>query len=999
MAHYKTIQAIKIKILPVISGLVTHDDIGLYVSESVQELRWIESAYTGLVDTWKNGILAQNGIGDIEKKLDTRSGGSPEQYSGLNVIVLNNNQLILRLKELGICLNGLTAELHEFIGTDADNDSSAHTVQYTGICEYESGSSWNENIWAIQIKNSRYQRNAFLGTLINNDPTNGNFKNASDNVNGKILPITIGSFKKIGESANPAKFIRTEDKEIPIGNTDIIADMIPADQYIFPVVAKINDLSYSVKIGLSATTEVTSYDFDGKWIKVVEGGAVDESFVGKYKKISTAVYDESDSTLSILLDSYFEKDLAGNSTATATGQCWISIVDLKFGFVGDSWKLGGFLDEAGSVLSAGCKLYSFIDKDNNKNFERTQIFDAANNEIGYSKIKKVGFRPVAFYGYEVFQDGNKNSLIINALLCNDNPDKLLSFDIFPLKNFSKYIASDLTAYGITEMNISTPNDNVYATFAAGGVLHSNTKTSVPALTDNTMFDKNDGTYEQHVINAEVSVDDKTIRAAYECEIDKDLIVIDYDAYFIGMNIFTSSGYNNQGIGHSPIFILSRRFIGTKVNLLDPAIGVKYCDEDLGAIIDNLPDFYYLTRSSPDLNKNFYKESDTSVDQPRSITGYKLIPISGITTLEQLKAIYKIGIISGMTLPDYAVATDHTIQFKELAIICQTTDNISSEVFTLCNGRIFDDRWGLRKTAIALITNPIDILEHFKRLQAGIEFGDSVNFGKAYSPSIPIKTGASTEGSYDDAILDSIKTYTPSFQIHDVSEAWTDTQIKNICTTFDICTYTDKAGYECVTTLEKTSPTETIAFAEIIKGSIGETKEQEIQYVYCQPILNYQYNYGSEKFDKQLAVLNIQAATWAAEYTPGFDPAGHNLDATLFDGEYVWTQYKTLYDKYRQIEQCPSSFTDQKMIVTYLDACKHLSRKAKNMSRSRQSFSVFYSKGKDYFAGKHVKIKLPHQTINFEIEVLLERVQISKSKNRVDLDMVLLEDIPTFFFPE
>ena len=126
------IQAVKIKINPIPAGLTEHAELGLYIGATA-ELRWSEYPLVGVADVWKGGIIANNGIGDRTREMDTRRGGAVESYSGLDLTVLNNNNLILRLKELGVNLNGLTAELWEFEGTDIDSDATSATLLFAGI--------------------------------------------------------------------------------------------------------------------------------------------------------------------------------------------------------------------------------------------------------------------------------------------------------------------------------------------------------------------------------------------------------------------------------------------------------------------------------------------------------------------------------------------------------------------------------------------------------------------------------------------------------------------------------------------------------------------------------------------------------------------------------------------------------------------------------------------------------------------------------------------------
>jgi hypothetical protein len=101
----------------------------------------------------------------------------------------------------------------------------------------------------------------------------------------------------------------------------------------------------------------------------------------------------------------------------------------------------------------------------------------------------------------------------------------------------------------------------------------------------------------------------------------------------------------------------------------------------------------------------------------------------------------------------------------------------------------------RRIATDQIVDPVNMIEHLKRLGDWSETGVAVNFGKEYSPTAKIKT--SGEGSFDDPSLDDVKHCRPAFQILEKNDAWTENIVKELCDTFGLCTYVDKDGYECI----------------------------------------------------------------------------------------------------------------------------------------------------------------------------------------------------------
>jgi hypothetical protein len=902
---------------------------------------------------------------------------------------------------LGVNLVGRKILRYEFIGSDTNSEVTSRTLMSTLNIQ---DSTWNDAQWKIQVMNATYTQNAFMGTIINNDPDSGNYKDATDDLNGKMIPLTFGAFKVIDGNPVCAKFIKTANSQNSQSNDTLIPGITPAGQSIFPVVAAgtAPTLQYTIQLGL-AGGGYTTPPSAGMCLKVVEGGSSDgTSLVGKCKIITDWTYFQATKTLIIEIDSYFEKDLTGNSTATATpGQAWVSIIDLKHGFSGDTWKLKGFFDNAGSLLSSGIRLYSYIDKDIQKSFERTIIYDAAQNEIGYSKLKKVGFRPVALYGYSVLNNGFNNALIINALLIDDDPDKLYSFDIFPLKNFSKYVASDLTVYGVPGGVVQCGSGTNFYSGSNLDSLITYIVTTNPATTPNMMIDRNDATYEQHSAAfhsfwlSAPDTDLGTIWLAFEAEIDFEKILIDYDNYYLGLNIELYTGLGARGSGLSRNKIQTRRFLGTSKDILSPAIANKIDDNNQHGFLNNLPDFYYADggRSVPDNNAAFYREQDTAPSSMALVTGFKTYPLSGVDSLDKLKSIYKIGLLIGTNLPDNPYPTEYlTARFKELAIICQSTDNISSEIFTLCSGRIFNDTWGARKTAANQMVTPADIVEHCKRL--GNWGTPTVTPGLEYDPAALIKTG-SAEGSFDmiSMMPSTITTYpgfyNPTFQVDNDSEAWTAEIEKKLCAAYNLCTYYDPDGTACIKSLLKENPSETINF-EDLAGDCSDVQCAQVQDVFCQPILNYQYNYGSSKYDKQMAITNIQASTYSASYTPGFKTG---------DGEARWNACKVFYNRYKQIEVPPSDWTDQKTVSTYDEALALFDLKIAWMGRDRITVPVFYDKGKTYHYAQHINLCLPHQTNGILVECVIEKV--IKDKNfkpagKVEVSLIMLDELNPVF---
>jgi hypothetical protein len=1097
------VRGIKFKIIPTVPE-ADHAELGLYQNiDGTQEIRWVEAPINGTSDTWKSGIVCQ--IGTLDRGIRAEGGGSPEEYSGLSIVVANGNRLILQLCELGITLNGKTAELWEFEGTDADADSISAVTYFRGTASYELNTTWDERFWNIDITNNRYRRNAFFGTIINNDTINGNYPNASDNQNGKLVPATFGKFQIEADGRiNPAKFLRVAEKKTRIINSKYFGGgryCTPVGLSVFPVISNgvghtVNGSStvfvwgatsfysvgdhltfrlgfadgsnrtilsidegagtitvsgaaanatvstpidfissadvtmtattvYTIQIGLDKVgffpapmpgIDVTGGFFDtlvGKWLNCVTGGSADgTSMSGRFRKILHFQLSDWTATggaclVTVQIASVFEKNLSGATAALGTNQAWVSIFDIPFMFRNDDWPCYGFLDASGNLSTELKKLFIYKSDDSFLENKQYATDDVTGNLIVKTSSAPIGFKEIAPFGY-VANGSFGNTVIIDAMHFSDSPDNLISFDIIPMINLIRFIESDLSPWNYPSLLSIT--GNLYSDSPGDYSILDYTSTGSVSLAS----DKNDSTFYQMHISA-VKSGTYQIATAYECEIDVSKILIPYDAFYLGIN-FTSN-VTNSLLGSyldSGFWLKRRNFIGASNYVLPLVTGNKL--HDTGSTwgrIETLPDFYYDVRTS-DKNNSFFFEVNTALSSLPAITGHTLVPFSGVDNSEAIRSIYKIGFVhvaAGGTVGGPSRTVSITQRIKEIALICKTSGSISEQFFTLCAGRIFNDTWGGRKTAASMVTNPPDFIEHFARLQwGGDDVRDVVEYGKAYSPHMPIKTGTDAtydNGSFDSTILTEVKTYSPAWQVLNKEEAYTDVQISNLCRTFDLCVYTDLNGNICITTLDKTNPSETITFNDI-KGKIGWTRPQQIKNIYTQPFFNYGYNYGSEKFDRLMAVLNVQATSYLPEYTPGIDNTLYTLQAiyepsvsppVIPDGEYTWNACRALYLKYGQIERCPPSFSDQKMLTKYSDALRIFYKKIIRQAQSRQTIDVSYEKGRYYHPGKHIKIKLPHQTLNLSVEVLIEKMRMGKYSDTIPLDVLLLEDVPTAFFFE
>lgn len=1029
MSHSKTIQAVRI----ILDSLITeHTEIGVYSSGlTASEIRWSENTLTGTTLDYASGIIAPSGISAIKENADWQQCGAPVQYDGLTLLLVDTNQLFLRLKELGVKFTGLTVELHEFVGTEADSDAVEDKVLFTGVCE---DPTWTETILEIPVKNNNYKRRALMATVINNTKY-GNYLKANDNKNGQIVPITLGRFfpDAVNSSSNQlAKFIRTSELKTVVTNDDGGGNYCdPVDTMIFPIIGVDGSspyLIYKVKFGTNVhgTWPLSTNYLAGKYIQVVVGGSSDNtSFVGKYRKISHSAIDGTDDTvLYVTLESFFEKDLSGNSTATAINNAWVNISDIPFEYSSDVWPCKGFLDEAGLVIASPDypRLAVYDSSLNREAKSEEDVYASDGAIIGRTSpaVCQDGFVFIPNYGYSITSATEKNKFEIDLKLFKDSPDKMSTFSIFPCENITKYIADTLDKY-VDSSRVKIQNGNNF--YSASGYFTGITINSDAGNVSNA-YDRNDSTSFEQSVGSTQNID---LWTALQFNLPLTKILIDYDKYYIGINYKSKTSLPHNAVytlHEGDIRIYMERFMGSIIPIVAYADSNNkyYADESnielylqpYSTIVD-LPDYYYLVRNHTDNNRAFYFQIPTTAAY-RNISGYNLFEIPSVSNKDNLKSIYQLTFTHGVNISSNAYPINISRYLYEIALICEKTISISENIFAMFAGRVFNDTWGSRKTATDLMLNPIDWIEHAKRLQNWKEIGDVKVYGKEYSPNALIKLDAN-EGSYheDNTLLDGVRAMRPALQIFDENLAWTDEFTKNMCEQFFLCTRQDSSGYECIHYLDPQNTDETesavsVTFADII-GDVGTTEEPKSQTVYCEPFINYAYNYGSSKFDKQLRILNTADAAWVgtgtevspqyaagsgwhAEYTPGF---------TGTDGHALWTACHALWLKFRTLEQPPSTLTDSKPVVLYVDAVKKMTDWIAWMGKSRTSFTVPYTfvsggiQARDWHVAQKIKFCHPHKTNGWAINCLIEKIEKDKHSGTVKVDVIQLEDIPTAFF--
>lgn len=914
--------------------MTSRPELGLYsVSGGNAELRWTEAPLTGTTKAYAENILLKNGIGEIKESGNFENGGSPVQINNVTISIKNTNQFLLRLKRLSIHLSGLKLLIREFIGTDADSDATSSDVVFTGTIEDVS-----ETIGELKIiaKSSfAYKRNRNIATVLNQDA---------------IAPITYGTFNPTLDSNGNiisgalAKCVRTIDTEQVLSNLDIknnpdpdpgLTDPITS---IFPISQVHYDGRLTYRARLQAEGQVNFSpitDLTNLYVKVVDGTGE-----GQVRKVSALSNPQTfDFEIIFRISSYFETELSADEDSEE-GQSWVQFIRIEREYSASTGNCIGFVNGSGTAITKSPELFV------------------------YSADDKKHIRIPNYSFYSIISD---NKLTLDPKVCIGGVDSLKSYLILPFKNIELYNGEDLTKWGYGE-DWEKVADGIYKRDSHVDPAITLSGTSADAL------DKNYSTF----FRVQPYFPNNRMRAVLKLTPPDYPDGFSFDKIYLGCEIYHQKGY--------PFTEFKvRRFWGKSKTALmlthdhSSSIGKQK--------LYSLPDNYH-TPAPNWHDKYFYFDAlnnttDEDENKGRDIERSAVLLTSGLKNYEldlygndreSFDSIYEMVLIVGSSA--IVVGANPTFDIYELALVFEKSLDIKSFIFARFVGLAFPSTWGGRKTAGNLIQSPVDILEHVKREQNW-----SDNNGIAL-----IKT--SGDGSFDDSSLAEVKALTPARQIFDYDKATTEALTKSICESFWLCSRQDNNGYECVDyLLRDEDPSETITYADLIDGA-AEITDPRPQNIYCEPVINYCYDYGAEKFTKQLRITNSDQVDYDASYASGFEGS---------DGQEIWENCHILNAKYRQVEKMPSHLSDLHWVYTYADAVWVLRKRIEWMQKKRASFKVGYTKGRLYYVGKHIMLQLPHETNSVAVECVIEAVTKNKAGNRVLVSVVILDEIPSDFY--
>jgi hypothetical protein len=340
-----------------------------------------------------------------------------------------------------------------------------------------------------------------------------------------------------------------------------------------------------------------------------------------------------------------------------------------------------------------------------------------------------------------------------------------------------------------------------------------------------------------------------------------------------------------------------------------------------------------------------------------------------------------------------------VTINELCLIFCKSASVKTELYAPMLGRTFNsDMWSagtkynFPRALNDSIADPVDLLEHIKRLGNWSEVGDITKIGKEYAPHAKINTGTGI-GGFDYFHLVYIRGCRPSFQILEKSDADIIKLSKDICSTYFLSSYQNENGEECVLPLDKDSynamkllSMRSFTYADLY-GDISDIQEPDPQNIYCQPVINYNYNYASDKYSMMLGVINASAPAFNRSCVVGFSTDDDAL------AQELWQYCHDFYLEFGNIETPSGDLTDKKMIRSYADATWYLKTWIWWMKTHRRRFELItnYERGIGLYPGMLVNVNLKHQTHGNDKICRVEKVGLSLHKNTATLGLIMIDE--------
>jgi len=932
-----TVFGVKIVLQDKLSPVTQNTGIGLYnVASDNSEIRLVQNAISG-VSTWKEGVMAKNGLKSFSNEIDLTKGGAIA-YPGKGAIVIDDTAGTWKaLVDAGFKFDGLIAEVHVFYGVtpvrlrtycckEPSFDGANMTVQFEGAKRtanilnvvtsaqfpYATSDTMGKVIPAVFGKHIQPKIKCTLieNTVIDSEFTMAKFNPSNAPLSIKAYPVTGGQ--------TPAGYINDPDDRSQTIVTDI----------------KVNGVvSNSFPTGHTVHTIANS----STCIRIIEGNCGGQ--VRKLINYQTYQGDPiAEENVRFCTENYFD----GLLSMVNTTRSWLSVERLEQQYGIDNWPIKGYLDELGNDTANTSEIYLYN-----------------------------GDEELVLQQNAAIINSTKNLFALNKSNYSSDYKNIKSFNTLPASSIELYNASDMSNFAITTGESIAQFS--YAGGALGGgmyrrttdpyVLSVDTGSAVENLSN--CVDKNKDSFGCITINVLGSSGDpipylKVIKVIPPTLPDN----FSFDKCYIGLKLYSKSDYASAiDVGGSSFQIRWRRF-RYNINTILGDIIANETTAGGGMHVDDIPEKYFASGGLQG-DKAFYYESSGGEPNFRHITGYQRFELTDITNADTYNAIAELILLFKRMYPGSGSAISDSTLLYEACFIFEKDSSIT-ELYTNASGRIFNSTFDGRKTASDMISKPQDLFEHLCRLQ---DYRDKYPT-PASGWGLQYASGALIHTASFDQISDSRE---PATQIFDLDDGYTDKAKQTIAREMAFANWQDADGRERILALPtyRLNPVHTVTLDDVMDRSKIKIVDTSRDSIYSEPFVRYQKNPATGDHERLISVKNASATTYMPAYIDGVENA--------LEAEDLWRTCHSLALKSHRVNKPPTDMTDLQWANGpggYTIALRHIQNWARWQALQEIELPVHFNLAASWQECTPINVLFSHQTGNVSRSALVERTEVN-----------------------
>lgn len=879
-------------------------------------------------------ILARDGISPITKSVKIERFGDIANSSGLNIKIRNTDifwkKFLLAYGD-NASFHGCTCTIHEW------SLGSLQKTIYSGVCDLP---NFDKSTYNIPVRSQIDSRDSMLSGYItedlkkvSNSAIDPQIYTDSEAI-GQVLPVTLGESEK-------TFFLQTGDLE-----KEVVISSNNGDNVVFPYDSggEYQDIVVQVSTfptGVDTTNLSLVLASDFLYLKCIKGNAQ-----GEISKVDSIV----------VTNQYILVTMVRPYSLACDGTCLFTFMDIRKEYNADSWICEGFINDDGDPITANASIYNY-------------------NE-GYNKLPRFS---LDVNTTDLINQTLKNELIQQTLEFGDS-DELIGFEIIQGVNLS-----NVTSNGYFDAPANWTYDSNILGFYNSGTYSNIQLTDV--IGDVSLEDESDPF--QWRLEADISNVDGFAKV-FEVPIP-DNIPDEFDSVYLTIN--TLMGFSEQG-GitnlESNVWIKSDKWYGDILDVYDN--NKPFATNQ----IRNFPDDY----STDGLTQDYFWQPLNGITLE---TGYREIDL-GISSRDDLITLQKLVIAFEFLFTQTGISSPNlTLDFYSLGFAFKKKKSISKGVYTPFKGRLYDDNFYNLANTIEwqsndLIQDPIGALAHVKFLQNYSSLNISspaLGWGKEYPSILPsdvINLDFNTQGSYVSQDLIDFDFYDVKIatQRTDNKSVGSKAMARDICNRFFLMSWIGDDFKERVDqVVQKTGSSSLATITQANMISWGKRIEQDTRNIFCEPFINYDYDVGSQKFNKSIGITNVSSdLTTDAEKVAACRGMDFLSDASRV---ILWERARALFLYYGVINEPPKVLSDHTWIDTDQGAYWFIRKwlrfqgaeytnEARVIPKNKFNFETTYAFGQSWDLGTRLNVQIPNITDDLPYEFLITSITKSVSKD-------------------